>query len=427
MARRRPTFATYAARRWRVLGILGVLLAGSMLVLAMTDRGHEPWWNVRTGPVDSTAASPDGSTVYALIREDKDLARLEARRGGTGSLLWESPLHAPRALLAASADGVAVATDFPLAFLTVYGVDGSVRFQVPLEGNPRDMDMERGRVALALQAPGNPLLVFEDGRVVQSHSFASFVTGVSLRNGRLAAGAGDGAVAVFAQNGTMLFNASLPISVRSLQMTRAGDMLLLGGYGLLPGDLSGALVLIDVDARQPIRWTRSTGVGVGLVAIDDNGLWAMAVEETPPDHRLLMFEAASGALKWTRPLAGSIARDDSGGTGGAALSPDGRTVAVATLRSDLVLLRALDGRPRWTFDTEGATHVAFPHDDPDTLLASGRLVTTSPSSTLLLRFSVHEEPFTGRLPLIAILLASTTLVAAGAILGVGYWRVRRTY
>lgn len=427
MARRRPTFATYAARRWRVLGILAVLLAGSMLVLAVTDRGHEPVWSARTGPVDSTAASPDGSTIYALIREGDNLTRLEARRGGTGSLLWDSPLHAPRALLAAGAEGVAVATDFPLAFLTVYGVDGSIDFAVPLEGNPRDLDMDGDRVAIALQAPGNPLLVFERGQLLQSHSFASFVTGISLRQDRLAAGAGDGQVAVFAPNGTALFNASLPLSVRSLQLTRDGQTLLLGGYGPLPGDLSGALVLIDVDAREPIRWSRSTGVGVGLVAIDDNGLWAMAVEETPPDHRLLMFEAASGALKWTHPLVGSISRDDSGSTGGAALSPDGRSVAVATIRSDILLLRALDGRARWTFDTEGATHVAFPHEAPDTLLASGRLVSTSPYSTLLLRFSVTEEPFAGRLPLLAFLLVTATLLAAAAILAVGYWRVRRTY
>lgn len=424
--RRRPTFPAYAARRWRVLGLLGVLLLGSLLVLAITDRGHEPRWVARTGAIDSAAVSPDGQAVYALIREEGNVTRLEARRGATGALLWESPLRAPRALLAAGDGGVALATDFPFAFLTVFGVDGSIRSVVPLEGNPRALRVEDDRVAIALQAPGNPVLVFEGGVLLRTHGFDSFVKAIDLRAGRLAAGTGDGHVALFEANGTALLDASLGMSVRSLALSRDGGALLVGGYGLATGDLSGSVAFLDATERPPLRWQRPASAGVGLVGLDDGALWAMAVEESPPRYRLRMMEAATGQTRWTRDVDGYVARDDAGSEGGASLSPDGRAVAVATLRGDLEVLSVAEGAGRWSFRAEGATQASFARDRPDLLLATGRLVPTGAYSQAML-FSVSAEPVSGRLPVLTLLLSAAAAGAGAAILGVGYWRVRRAY
>lgn len=426
MSRRRPSFPTYAARRWRALGLLGVLLAGSLLVLGIMDRGHEPLWVVRTGDVDAAALAPDASVVYALIREGGNLTRLEARAGEGGSLLWESPMHAPRALLAAGSEGVAVATDFPFAFLTVYGRDGSVRSSVPLEGNPRAMVMEGDRLALALQAPGNPLLVFDAGRLARTHSFAGFVTALDLRAGRLAAGTGGGEVVLFDSDGARAFNASLAMGVRTLHLGADGTSLVVGGSGLGAGGLSGAVAFVDVTQPEPLRWTQSTKVGVRLVALDEAGLWALAVEETPLNHTVRLFEAATGQPRWSHAAEGYVSRDDSGGVVGADLSPDGRFVVVGTLRGDLVVLRVSDGSQRWRFDAEGLTQAAFARDAPDRILATGRLVPAGPYSTVLL-FSVQQEPFGGRLPVLALLAAASAALGAALLLGVGYWRVRRSY
>lgn len=426
MARRRPSFSTYAARRWRVVGLLAVLLAGSLLVLATIDRGHEPGWTARTGAVDSAAVSPDGATVYALLREGDLITRLEARRGESGALLWESPMDASRALLAADGQGVAVATDFPFAFLTVYAVNGSVRFQVPLEGNPRAMAMEEGRVAIALMAPGNPVLLFENGRLARSHGFTSFVKALDLRDGRLAVGAGDGELVLFERNGTLLHNSSLPMSVRSLRLNEDASVLLVGGAALLPGDLSGSYALIDVTLKPPLRWTRHAAVSVGLVGLDDAGVWAMVVEESPPNYRIRVLEAATGAERWTREMDGYVARDDPGRLGGAAISPDGRHVVAGTLRGDLLSLRVHDGRERWRFDGEGVNQVEFPRDAPGRALAAGRLVPAGPHATLLL-FSMDTEPFAGRLPLLALVLTLAAFLIAALVLGVGYHRARRSF
>lgn len=424
MSRRRPSFATYVARRWRVLGLVAVLLLGSLLVLGITDRGHEPLWSARTGPIDRAAVSPDGSAVYALIREGGNLTRLEARDGASGGLLWESALHAPRALLAAGSEGVAVATDFPLAFLTAYGVDGSVRYQVPLEGNPRALAVEGARLALALQAPGNPVLVFEGDRLARTHTFGSFVKAIDLRAGRLAAGTGEGEVALFHENGTAAYNASLPMSVRSLQMTRDGLSFLVGGSSLAAGDLSGVLAFVDTGRREPLLWTAPAPGSVGLVGLDDAGLWALSVEEAPPYHSLRVREAATGEPRWMLPVEGFVARDDSGSSGGAALSPDGRAIVVGTLRGDVQALRVQDGRARWSFLAEGTTQVAFARDAPGLVLANGRLVTGGPYASAFL-FSVDAEPLASRLPVLAAVLAAVAVLAAASIVGVGYWRVVR--
>jgi outer membrane protein assembly factor BamB len=260
--------------------------------------------------------------------------------------------------------------------------------------------------------------------VVRTHTFGSFVKALDLRSGRLAAGTGDGEAVLFHPNGTVAFNASLPMSVRSLQLSRDGDAFLVGGSSLAAGDLSGALAFVDTTRREPLLWVAPARGSVGLVGLDDAGLWALSVEESPPHHSLRVLEAATGTARWTRPMDGFVARDDSGSSGGAALAPDGRHVVVGTLRGDLLALRISDGRARWSFHAEGTTQVAFARDAPDLVLSNGRLVTGGAYSTAFL-FSADQEPLASRLPVLAAALVVLALLAAGGIVGIGYWRAVR--
>lgn len=426
MPRRRPSLRDYVRRRWRAVGLVLVLLAASLLLVAVTDRGHDPVWDARAPEVDQLVASPDGGNVYALVAEDGNLTRLEARSGEDGRLLWESPLRATRALLQAGPDGVAVATDFPSAFLTYFGEDGSVRYQIPVEGNPRAMAIEGGRLALAVQGNGYTVLVLDDGRVVDAHRFSTIVNALDMRAGRLAIGTDTGGVLVHDHDGALVSNLSFPFSVRTMRLSAEGRALVLGGFSLMPNDVSGAVAYVDLDEQAPLRWTRSMSARVGLVDMDAAGTRVLVVEESPPRYSVTLLEATEGTTRWSRTLQGHVGRDDAGAFGGAALAPDGRTAAFATLRGAIRLVDATDGEDRWTFGSKGSTLVTYPRERPDLLLANGRLVPNGENDVAFL-FSTGEEPTYGRLPVLALTALATATVSLALFLGIGYWRLRRTY
>jgi outer membrane protein assembly factor BamB len=417
-------------RRWRALGLVLVLLAGSLLVLVVTDRGHDPLWSARAAPaggaIDQAVVGPHGSVVYALVRENGNITSLEARSGASGALLWASPMSATRALLAASTGTVAVATDFPRAFLTIYGDDGSPRFQTALEGNPRALEADGSTVALALQAPGNPVFLFQDAQLARTLHYARSVDSLDLRAGRLAVGTGDGELQVVATNGTELLNVTLATSVRSVRLDADASSVVVGGAALAPGDLSGTLAMLDVDAVSPMRWSHATSAAVSLVEIDDAGLLVLAVQDTLPLHSIAVYDGGTGALRWTRPADGNVAVDDAGDHAGASLSPDGARVVVATLRGAVTSYVATTGRPEWSFQSEGSSVVAFARAAPDRLLADGSLTPNGPYDSLFL-FSATQEPLRGRLLDMAVLLVLLAVIVASAVLGIGYWRVRRSY
>lgn len=426
MSRRRPSFRAYVRRRWRAVGLILVLLAGSLLVLAVTDRGHDPVWEARGVLVEQAVPSPDGRAVYVLVRDGASIVRLEARDGATGAVVWESPMSATSALLRAGDEGVAVATDFPYAFLTYYGRDGTPRFQYALEGNPRAMAVEGDRIALALNAATNPILVAEGGAIARTYNHSSIVNTLDLRSGRLAVGTASGQLVVRAADGSPLLNVSLTMNVRSLRLDASGDVLVAGGQTLGVGALSGSVALLDVDAPQPLRWSQTTGATVGLVDVDAAGTVALAVEDTPPRHILRAYDAASGSTRWTAPIDGIVSRDDAGAFGGAALSPDGCYAVVSTLRGPVVALDAANGRAAWSYGASGTTFVAFARGSGDRFVATTRLVQNGPYDALLL-FSAAAEPTLGRLPTLAALVTVIVAVAGATALGVGYWRLRRSY
>lgn len=426
MARRRPTFTAYARRRWRFVGILLVLLSGSLLVLAITDRGHDPLWDARDAPVEAIDVAPDGSVVYTLVREGGNVSRLAARSGVDGSLLWQSHLNATRAVMRAGPEGVAVATDFPRAFLTVFREDGSVTLQVPLQGNPRAMAIEGDRLALALQSPRNPVLVFEGDALLRTHSFDGFVNTLDMRGGRLAAATGDGQVRVYSANGTRLLDVSLPAGIRSLSLSGDGADLAVGGFSLVPGSLAGYVAHLDPDRAEPVVWAADTTVAVGLVDMDRVGVAIMAVEESPHASTILLFDTATGVRRFAYRVEGNVARDDAGAFGGAALSPDGRALVVATLNGAVDGYSVPDGKLLWTYRLEGSSALAFAAGENDRFVANGRITRNGDLDAVLL-FSTRAEPLFGSAPALAAGLVATAAAVGATVLGVGYWRARRSY
>lgn len=427
MPRRRPSFSTYARRRWRVVGILLVLLLGSVLILAITDRGHDPLWEQRGASMEQGAVSPRGDAVYALVRENGNITRLEAHSGADGHPLWSTAINATRALVAAGDDGVAVATDFPFAFLYMIQEDGAVRYQIPLEGVPRALVVEGSRVALALQAPENPVLIVEGDRVAQTHRFATFVNALDMRGGRVAVGTGSGEVVIAdALNGTRLFNGSFAIAVKSLRLAGDGASLVFGGVSLTPGNLSGELTSVDLLSENPVRWSKVTPTAVSFVDLDRSGVWAVDVENGPEGDVLRAYEAYTGAQLWARKIDGGLAQGDANQGGGVSLDQDGQTVAVGSLHGGLAAYRVLDGHALWSYRVDGTTRVRFAGAAPGIVLVNGKRTSADTSLGLLL-FDVGHEPLRGRLGALSAIVAAGLVAAGALILGVGYWRLRRSY
>lgn len=407
------------------MGLILVLLAGGLLVLAVTDRGHDPEWAARTSPVAQVVLAPDGGAVYALAQGDANGTRLEARSAADGRLLWESPTTATRALLRAGRGEVAVATDFPRAFLTLYGTDGAIRWQMALEGSPRAMAVDGGVVALSLQAAGNPVLVVQDGQVVRVIRFTALVDALDLRGGRLVVGTEAGQLVAFGPDGARLANVSLPLSVRTLRFGAGADAVAFGGFDLAPGSLSGGVGVVDLDGGEPLRWLRATTLGVGLVDVDADVRTVLAVESSPP-YAAYAFDAGTGETLWSRRAGGVVSRDDAGAYGGAALSPDGSSVVLVTHSGPVRAFDARTGALRWSYEAEGATVVAFARDLPNRFVASARLVQTGQYGDVLL-FSSDAEPTAGRVGVVAAALTLLAAAAAATVLGVGFWRVRRSW
>ena len=416
MSRRRLTLATYVRRRWRYVGAIVVLLLGALLVLVVTDRGHDPVWEVTAAELDRAAIAPSGSATYALLKEDGLVTRIAAYRGADGALLWEGRLNATRALLAAGPSGAVVATDFPGAFLTVYGDDGSLRWQHPLEGNPVAVAFgDDDVVALALQAPRNPVLVFQGEHLIRTFHHGARVNALSMSQGLVAVAADNGDIVVRALDGREVTNVSLAFSPSSLRLADDGTAAIVGGTGTLRGDRGGHVAFLDVGQDGGVRWTQETPVRVGIVDLDAAGLRVVAVEESPPSATL-----------WTRLLAGSVPRDDAGEQGAVAMSPDARHVAVGTVRGDVRVYDAATGEEVWRFRAAGANVLSYARDDPDRLLVGGRLLASRPFDSLML-FQAAEEPIAQRAGILGIAITGLGALSLVVIIGVGYLRARGTY
>lgn len=430
MARRRLSLAEYVRRRWRALGAIAVLLLGALLVVGVTDRGHDPLWQAQAEGLDSPTVSPDGRVVYALLRTDENITGIAAFDGRDGTLRWTGPLTAARALLAAGINGVVVANDFPGALVTSYAANGQVRWQMPLEGNPIGLAVDGTRTALALNAPTNPIFLFDGATQVATLPSPSPLRTLDMQADFIAAGGLHGEVLVWHANGTQVVNVTLPMSIRSMRLSNDGTTLLVGGARLEPGESiepRGMLALLDVVGEPALRWQSDTfGPPVGLVDLDAHGLVALAVEDAPPTTTVHAYEAANGATRWTARIEGSVARDDAGSSGGAALAPTGDLALISTMRGEVLALDAQQGGVMWTYRAAGATTIVFADEAPHRALVGARMLENRGFDTLLL-FSAEDEPLFQRAGLLALGLSLLAAATFALILGLGFWRARRSY
>lgn len=428
MARRRVRLGEYVRRRWRVLGAIAVLLLGSLLVVGVTDRGHDPRWQARTTGLEAATLAPDASAVYAFLGDGANVTGIAAFDGADGTLRWTGSLNATRALAAAGREGVVVANDFPGALLTAYSREGQVLWQTPLEGNPIGLVVDGTYTALALNAPSNPVLLFEGRTQVATLRNPGPLRALDMQAGLVATAGLHGEVIVWHANATQVANVTLPMAIRSLRLSDDGTTLLVGGATLDPLDARGSIALLDLAGAPEVRWRHETaGAALGLVDIDANGLVALAVEDAPPTTTVRAYEAATGATRWTARIDGSVARDDAGAFGAAALAPRGRVALVSTLRGDVAALDMADGSLAWTYRAAGSSRILFADDAPDKALVLARLVENRPTPDTLLLFSTDDEPVHKRAGLLAIGLSLLAAAAFAAVLGVGLWRARRTY
>lgn len=427
MSRRRPTLRHYLRRRWRTAGFLVVLFLGALLLLAVTDRGHDPLWEVRAPLVHQFALSPAGDIVYVLVKDDENgpIVRLEARDGRTGGILWKTEMDETRALIAADDEGVALATDFPEALATFYDTDGSLRWQKAIEGgSPRALVTEDARVAIALQASAgeDQVIVVEDGRIVRAPSFDGFVNALDLRAGHLAVGTSAGELVLFEPRGRLLHTARLDLDILSVRLAGNAQTLMAGGYARGDTNSSGGVAFVDFSVKDVVQWTQETAAGIGLVDISADGSRAIAIEESGARHSLHAYATRDANETWAKLLAGIVGRD-AAGHGGAAISPAGDTVVVGTLKEGLRVFDGETGDALWTYDSDGTTLVAFRQALPPQFVANARLVQNGPLEALLL-FSPAREPVSATFAAGAV-VAGMVIVGAGLILlGVGYWRWR---
>lgn len=428
MSRRRLTLATYVRRRWRYVGAIVVLLLGALLVLLVTDRGHDPLWEATGAPIDSAAVSPDASAVYTLVREGEAVTRIVAYQGADGTKLWEGEMNATAAVLAAGDDGAAVATDFPFAFLTSYGREGALRWHFPLEGSPVALVKEGDRLALALTAPSlsNPVLLFEGEHLVRTLPHPSPVVALDMEKGLVAAAGRDGDLVVHASDGREVANLSLGFAPLSLRLADDGTSVLVGGRGLAPADPGGHVAFVDLGPEPTLRWRHATPARVGLVDLDAAGLRALAIEESPPSATVHVYDGATGGTLWTYLVEGSVPRDDAGSQGAAALSPDATRVAVGTVGGSIRAFDAASGDLLWGYRAAGATRVMFGDEETQRVVVVGRLLGSRPYDSLMV-FSLAGEPLGQSAAVLSALLVALGAATLAAFVGIGFWRARRTY
>lgn len=428
MSRRRLTLAAYVRRRWRYVGAIVVLLLGALLVLAMTDRGHDPVWEAGPRQIGAVAVSPDASAVYALARDGNAITSLVAHSGEDGSQLWEGQLNATSAVLAAGPAGAAVANDFPAAFLTVYGADGSIKWLFALEGSPIAVIVEDDHVALALNAPssGHPVLLFQGEHLVRTLRHPSPVQAVDMAGGLVAAAGRDGDLVVHDREGREVANLSLGFSPESIRLAKDGTAVVVGGRGSSPADTRGQVAFIDLGPEPRLRWQQATPVDVGLVDVDAAALRVLAIEESPPSATVHVYDGATGATLWARLVSGSVPHDDAGVQGAAALSPDASRVAVGTIGGSVRLFDAATGKEIWDYRAAGASRVMFPDDEPQRVVVGGRLLASRPYDSLMV-FSVSGEPLAQRAVVLASVMVGLGVAALAGLIGIGFWRAKKTY
>ncbi len=384
------------SERWRSLGLLLVLLAGTVLVTLMVDRGHDPVSQVEAGDVEALQLPASGDPVIVLQRGDPTYT-LAAVDPEDGAILWDVLLPGPPTDWALSGDVLALALPHPReeALLLDVGT-GHLVEQVQPGGVARRVAISPTHLAVAVQSSGNPVILY-DRTGMQAEEVGRFhhrglVLQVALNGDVLATGTRAGeATVVDADGPTTRLNSSVPYIVQGLALSSGGEHLLLGGRAFSDTG-HGMVEAYHVPGDDPPR--RLWGVGdpstppVGLVEMNRNGSRAVATLEVPGDYRILAIE--DGEVTAQATVGGLVTRGQVGR--GLALSPDSQWVAAATLEGDVILRSMPTLEREWTWEASGATSVDFADANQELFAVNARLAPGGSFDTVS-TFDVDNEPF----------------------------------
>lgn len=385
------------SERWRSIGLLLVLMAGTVLVVSLVERGHDPVSRVEPGDVDALHLPPSGEPLILLQPGPNGSYAATAVDPEDGSRLWHLPLPGQPTDWALSGDTLAISLPHPReAALLVHIPTGEVQEEVQPGGVVRRVAVSPTHLAVAVQTTGNPTVLYErtgpslreGGRFLHR----GLVLDMALDGDLLATGTRAGEVLLVDADGpTVRFNRSVPFLVQGLDLSSGGEHLLLGGRSFSDTG-NGVLELHQVLGEDAPRVLWSVGNAatppVGLVELSRSGSRAVATLEVPGNYHVLAVE--DGEVTGREGTGGLLTRGQL--ARGIALSPDGRWVAGATLEGDVVLRSMPTLRTVWSWDASGATSVDFAEAAPELFAANARLAPGGGFGSVSV-FDVDSESF----------------------------------
>jgi len=426
VSRRRTSLRAYLRRRWRAIGLVVVIALGALLVLALADRGHDPVWSASgSGSIGGLAVADHGEMVYSLVRDGNNVTRLEARTGSDGELLWASPVESPRARLATDGAGVVVATDLPRPFLTAFAPDGAVRYQRPLDGGLQALAADQGRVAVALQAAGEPVVIYENGTLVARYTFPALVEALALRSGHLAVATADDVVHLWRADDRLMLEERAPLGIRAMALSADGSSVVVGGIAPGSAGLLGAVAYYDATSLPARRWNATLSAAVSIIDVDRPATRVLAVTESRPTSEMVILRGVDGMREARYEIAGAVPHEQAGAERAAAISPDGQWLAARGIRAPVMVWRIGETDATWSFDDAGGTRIVFPKDRPSRFVTDGRFLATNEHDTLFY-FALAGQPPVRHLGVLALSVALAVSVGGFGYVALGYWRLRRS-
>lgn len=422
----------YLRRRWRVVGFLIVVMAGTALFSFLLDRGHDPLWAAEVPGAEIVAVAPDGSRVYVLSKVNgtvRDVVALDA----DGAELWRRsvPGDAPHALLDATDGLVAVATvarnATSQARLLTWAPNGTAGLAERLPFTARALAVEDRAIAVAVEdsALRFPVLTWRNLTRGPTLAWNESVQSLDLESGALAAGTSAGRILVVDPDGAEVLNASRGFRVDQVRLDAEARFLAVGGREFGGGGGRVEFFRIRDAAPDVPRWQNLTRSEIRFLDLSRDGGRVLALASPAgADSEIHLFDSARGSTSpWKTLKAGGIVHPQGTSTAaGIRLSPDGRHVVFGTLTGPIVLYEYGPEPVRlWQHDALGTTSLAWPERTPGTFFGDASY--SAPKGTdRVLRLDVDSEPFVDDLGRFVPTALALELVLGGALLGAGYAR-----